>query len=506
MHSGPGCSLALHLSGLQAIFTHSSLADRDLLLYLHIVFYIFAGRCDVKTRVPKLLVVLGAVAMGMVAPGLLPAISLEETLARVDDAYEVRIALSAVDSAARAVAALAYPGSLAFSATPGAKGTSAVGRDFAEQVDLTGAVSLRLPVGLSAAAKDKLEAARATLAAAQAILLATRASTYARLYGLYQAAWLANTELEILEAESEATRLAAGAAARRYEAGELSLAERKRAEEDFLGTQTALLQGGLRQRLSWLELTYATGREKYPAEDLAESLPADSSLPRIVELVDWAQAHHPSVIEQRIKVGGVARSLATARKPKLELDARLTAGYQSHAASVSFASASPQLSATYSFPIATFGEVSSGPSPNTSTWSLGLSAGLSLEAGKAARFETEVLEAELKRETERLESLLRTLELGIRSHYQQWLKARDGVEQAQRAFVRAREIQLVVEAKLALGQASETDLALERAAVERGRWNLAAAAVAREKARLAAAEAAGYLAKLVRLDATAEGE
>ena len=434
--------------------------------------------------------------IGMGAPELARALSVADVLARVDESYEVRIARSEVDAAAKTLASLAYPGSVAVSADPGVRATTPLGGSFAQLIDLTGAVSLKVPLGLTEAAREKVDAARLALAVAEADLLAARSRVYAELYGLYQEAWLARAELDVLDLEVQSARLDAESAERRYEAGEISLAELKKAEDDLWKAQDALLTGGLEQRLSWLSLLYASGQEKHPADVLDPAIPEAATLPDVTELVDWSQRRLPSVIEQRARVEAAARSLRELRTLPVDLDARITGSFQSHSAAVSYATDTPQLTATYSFPIYTFGSIG-GASPSTPTWSLGLTAGVSVDVGRADRLAAGALEAGLRRETQRLDSLLRTAELGIRSRYQQWIKAKDGVEQAQRTLDRAREAQLVVDAKIELGQASQSDRLLARAAVERAQWTVSRARVSVEEARLAAAEASGYLDEMV---------
>jgi len=80
--------------------------------------------------------------IGMGAPELARALSVADVLARVDESYEVRIARSAVDAAAKTLASLAYPGSVAVSADPGVRATTPLGGSFAQLIDLTGAVVL----------------------------------------------------------------------------------------------------------------------------------------------------------------------------------------------------------------------------------------------------------------------------------------------------------------------------------------------------------------------------
>lgn len=438
-------------------------------------------------------------AIGVVAPSLARGLSVADVLARVDSSYEVRIARSAVDAAATTLASLAYPGSVAVSVDPGVRATTPLGGSFAQQIDLTGAVSLRVPLGLTEAAKDKVDAARLTLAVAEADLHAARSSVYSGLYSLYQEAWLARAELDVLDLEVQSAKLGAESAEGRYEAGEISLAELKRAEDDLWKAQDALLTGGLEQRLSWLSLLYASGQEKQPADALDPAIPEATSLPDVTELVDWSQRRLASVIEQRARVEAAARSLRELRTLPFDLDARITGSFQSHTAAVSYATDTPQITATYSFPIYTLGSTG-GASPSTLTWSLGLTAGVSFDVGRADRLAADALGAGLRRETQRLDSLLRTTELGIRSRYQQWIKAKEGVQQAQRTLDRAREAQRIVDTKIEMGQASPSDQLLAQAAVGRAQWTVSRARVSAEEARLAAAQAAGYLDEMVGLE------
>ena len=401
------------------------------------------------------------------------------------------VAPAAGEAVARGLAAVSYAGDISVSLDPALRASTAVGAAFPGAVDLSGVLAARIPIGLTPAAQAKVETARSALAVAQAALEAARAAAYANIHDLYRDASLARAEIDVLETEAEAARANAEVARSRYEAGEIPLTELKKVEDDLSRAQDALLQGGLAQRLSWLELVYATGEEKQPGEPADASAPPLGELPAVTELVDWSASHVQSVIEQRARVDAVEQALRGLRALPADFDARLTGSYLSHTATLTVDTASRALGATYSFPV-----VSGSNAP--STWSIGLSAGVSLNSGGADRLARAALEADLAREKERLAALLRTVELGIRSRYQQWIRAKDGVEQAQRSLERASEAAAIVEARIELGQAAAADRLLAGAAVDRARWNLDKAYLTAEGARIAAALSAGYLAEIAR--------
>jgi len=94
---------------------------------------------------------------------------------------------------------------------------------------------------------------------------------------------------------------------------------------------------------------------------------------------------------------------------------------------------------------------------------------------------------------ERLDFLKRTLDLDIRSKYQQWMKARDNVEQAEATVAFARENGDIAEVKRSLGMIGEEEILEAEAMVERARWNLSKAAADEVRAKMAAADAAAFL-------------
>jgi len=99
-------------------------------------------------------------------------------------------------------------------------------------------------------------------------------------------------------------------------------------------------------------------------------------------------------------------------------------------------------------------------------------------------------------EEEKLNALLETLNLEIRTAFQQWLNAGDSLEQAQRNLERAEENQKIVETKKAIGQAAEYEILEAAALVKRSQWKLESAFVDVEKTRMAAADAASYLSEI----------
>lgn len=451
-----------------------------------------------RNRAVRGALIHSALFLAILAPGL-GALSLEQALARVDKVPAVRSALLTVEHAQKELQSLSFPGSPALSLEPQLKATTREWEPFAEEVAVSAAATARFFPGLSAVEREQVRAAEDAVAAARGRLEQARAEGFVQIYSLYQAAGLAQEEQAVLAAELEAARVYAENLSERFRVGEVSLVELSEAQEDFDRKAEALLEGGLRVRLSWLELAFAVEWElTLETPRLAPEIGSAeaAALPRPPELVAWAAERDPELRALTAEMARLDETRARLAKSDLSFSLRGFGSVADHIVSVSYAFTDPLLSVGYTARLYTLGEI---PLPGGSrpTWDVGLSVGVSYTGGKTDRLAIETLEAARRQLVAQHALRRQALELGIRGQYLQWLKATQSLEQGRRNLQRAQENQRLLESKRSLGLVSEQDLLMEEALLQRARWSVLAGEVEQRRSALAVAASASYLGEIV---------
>ncbi len=444
--------------------------------------------------------IFGSALLLIIAPAV-TSLSLNDVLARLDETYAVRSARLSVDRAEKEFERLRFSGDPTVSLDPQVKATTRVGESFAEEVALSGTASAKLPLGLSEIEKERARAAADALTAARDRLAQARGEAFLEAYGLYQAAWLAREEQGVLTAELDAARAYTEALRERFQIGDVSLTDLSEAEEDLQRREEAVLEGGLKLRLSWLEMAYTFGFDltpETPELNPETRSPETAELPNPPVLAAWAFEHDP---ELKVLNNGIAQiddTLARLGKADLSVSLKGFGGISDHSASLTYTFQEPQLSASYSFPIYTIGEVpTSGSGTSEDTWNIGLSVGLSFTNGRADSLEGESLALTRELEMAKIEARQQSLELGIRSQYQQWLKATQSLEQARRNLERVEQNRKILDSKRSLGLVNDYDILAAAALGVRAHWTVRAAEIEEKVQRMRAADSAAYLTEIV---------
>jgi outer membrane protein TolC len=426
-------------------------------------------------------------------------LSFDEVLGRIDQTTDVQLAIIQVEEAKSKTRLVGFPGDPSLTLTPGVKAISQEEGYFGEQVDLTGAVSFGLPVGLSELEQEKVSEAHADLVVAQRNLEDVRDKIFLRLFSLYQTAWLAQEELGVLEKEAEAARAIYDITKHRFENGKASLIDLSEEDKDREKAEDLYLQGRLNHRLSWLELAFTAKLSPEVTAVLESPVIEETGVefPKPPELSAWAYSNHPTTVEQALKIRLISDSVNRLGKLDYALNLKTFFNYQDHAVTLGYVFTSPEMTGSYSFPIHSFGEIpeSTGAGSQVETWNMGVTLGLTIATGTNDGLVIEGLRLELQRERERLEFLKRALDLDIRSKYQQWLKAQDSVKQAETNLSFTIENRTIAETKKSLGMIGEEEFLEANALVERARWNLSKAIVDEVRAKMTAADAAAFLSK-----------
>ncbi len=439
--------------------------------------------------------ILITVIIAFSAAAGLYGITLSEVLSGVNETFEVKSAMLTVEKARRELAALNHAGNSSLSVDPTVKSTSTEQGSLGEAIEISASTALKIPLGLSSLAKEKAVFAGNALANAERSLKNAREKALIKLYSQYQAAWLAQEQLDVLTTELDSARAFEDIMRKNFKAGGASLLDLAAAEEALEEKQEAFFQGNLERRLTWLELSYTAGLAR-DTGTLEQSRPEVADLARPPELSSWLYDHHPSILLQKIRIREIQESIDRLAKIDLSLDLKTFLNTEDHSASLSYNFNSPEITAAYSFPLYSWGEIPAGSGSSVSTWNTGFTIGLGFEGSRADNLNIDSLSVEHQLEEEKLNALTETLHLEIRTAFQQWLKAGDSLEQAQRNLERAEENQKIVETKKTIGQAAEYEILEAAALVKRSQWKLESAFIDVEKTRMAAADAASYLSEI----------
>ena len=429
------------------------------------------------------------------------SISFPDLLERIDETYEVRSARLAAARAEKELEKVRFAGNPSVSLDPQIKATTRVDESFAEEVALSATAAARFPLGLSEIEKERVRVAADALSFAREVLARARGEGFVKAYRLYQATWLAQEEQKVLAAELNAASAYTAALRQRFQIGDISLTELSEAEEDLQRAEEAVLEGSLKLRLSWLEIAYTFGFDLTPETPVLEAENGYSGLaelPNPPALAAWAFERDPELMALQTGIARIDDTLSRLEKADLSVSLKGFGGISDHSASLTYTFQEPQIAAAYSFPVYSIGVVpTSGSGTSEDTWNLGLSIGLAYTGGRADSLETASLAVQREMEAAKVEARKQTLQLSIRSQYQQWLKAAQSREQSRRNLERFEQNRKILDSKRSLGLVNDYDILEAAALSDRARWNVMAADIEERVQRMETALSAAYLAEIV---------
>ena len=351
------------------------------------------------------------------------------------------------------------------------------------ETSVSGYTSVSVPFSLSGEEKDRLYTVGNSLAIARSIAAEVRAAGYIRIASLYQDLWLLQQETDVLKAEVAASELYLELLQERFNTGAISLAFLNQAEETRIERQEALIRNTLEQRLAWFELSLNTGLEG-DLPQLEELEIGVGDVPKPPELEGWIIRNHPVPARSRMLIDLLKQTTTRKLEPDIEVSIKPFWDYQDHSIAMTYTIFDPELTAGYTFPIHTWDEIPSGSGSSVETWSTGFSVNISLGSNRYDRLSADAAEVSIREEESRLEYLVQSTFLKVRSAYQQLLRSNELVMQAQRNLDRSISNRIIIEAKRNLDQAPRHEV-LEAVANEaRGVWRLRAAKIGSEKAFL----------------------
>jgi outer membrane protein TolC len=429
------------------------------------------------------------------------ALPLKDVLNRIDQTSGVRSAELAVDEARTNLNRLGFAGDFSLAIAPQAKATTEFVAAFPEQTDIGATITAKIPVGLSDSAQLQLRQAAENLRTAEQKLVQARDNAYVEVYGLFVQAWLVQREQEVLQAELEGARTYAAALESQFQAGKVSLVELTTANDDLRRKETASTQGELSRRLTWLKLADQVQLPFTPDTPNLDLDPASKvlrDLPLPPELINRAVVGNPDLNAIRSGMDGIEAQIAILGRPDLTTTLQVFGGAADHSVSLAYLIQQPQLSAAYSFPLYSSGSIPGNNAANLSdTWNIGVGFSLSFGGAKGNSLESATLQVQRAQDAQKLDLLRRSLELEIRSRYQEWLAATQETRQARDGLSRAEKNSAIVTSRRTLGLASDYEVPQATALLKRAEFSLLAAESAERIKLLSAANIAGYLTSVV---------
>ncbi|MCK5154391.1 MAG: TolC family protein [Spirochaetales bacterium] len=437
------------------------------------------------------LLILSVLFIGSQAFGL----NFQTVTDQLEKTYDVEFAMLEVERLEKEIRALLNPEDYNFGFNPTLKATSLEDGDFAEEVELSGTASLKIPLGLSDIEKEKLNFSLNSLELAEHAVETAKEKSFIKLYNLYQTAWLLQEEEPILELEVEAAENYSEILQQRFKAGTVSLITLAAADETLQERNDDYSQNVLKQRLAWYELMFNANLEMAP-ETLEKNTLNMEDLPKPPELSVWIEENHPLVNIERVKIEQLGQTIQRMKKPDIDISLKPFLNYADHSASLTYSFTDPEITSAYSFPLYTFGEIPAGSSNSSATWNTGITVNISLGSNRSDNLNIDALELGLKSALAKMDYLIESLNLGLRSSHQQLIRNQGAFDQATRDLIRSSENHKIMETKKELGQASEFDLLESKSLVARAEWKIEAARINTEMSWLSVLEDAAWFEKV----------
>lgn len=444
----------------------------------------------------KRIILITMLSILIIIPKVL-GLSFQTVTAQIDQTYDVRAALLEVERLQKEIAALMQPEDHNFSLNPSIKAITQEDGAFGEEIELTGSASIKIPLCLSDIEKEKLDYTLLSLRLAETAVATSRQKAFIKLYNLYQSVWLLQEEEAVLELEVNAAENYVEMLQQRFEAGSVSLITLAAADETLQERYDNYGQNLLKQKLSWFELMFTTGLDM-EREILEKSELNVKDIPKPPELKGWIKENHPLVEIERVKLQQLQQTIERMIKPDLDISIKpfFNSTGNEYTASINYNFSDPELTPSVSFPVYTSGEITSGGSSSISTWNTGVTVNISLGSNRSDRLNAAALELELESAEVKFDFLIESLNLVLRSSYQQLMRNQEALEQAERNLVRSTYNQKIIEAKNELGQTSKSELLESESLVERARWKIHAARIDTERSWLAVVENAAWFEKV----------
>ena len=413
----------------------------------------------------------------------LMGLTFSEVMDAADYNFDLNYALLEIDRLEAEVLVVTQPDDLRFAFNPALKVLTEIDGSFAGETALSGYTSVSIPFSLSGDEKDRLQAARNNLEIAHSNASEVRAASYIKLASLYQDLWLLQQEVAVIEAEVEASELYMELMQERFNSGAIPLVSLNLADETRIERQEALIRNRLEQRLVWFELSLNTGLEGDLTSLEVLEIPI-SDIPRPPELEGWIVSNHPVPARSRLVIELLRQTTDRKQEPDIDLSIKPFLNYKDHSVALTWNVFDPELSAGYTFPLSTWGEIPSGSGSSVETWNTGFSVNISLGSNRNDKLSAAADEISIREEEARLNYLIQSTFLKVRSAYQQLLRSNELVMQAQRDLERSINNRKIVEAKRELDQAPRHEVLEAVANERRGVWKLRAAEIGSEKAFL----------------------
>jgi outer membrane protein TolC len=419
--------------------------------------------------------------------------NLESFTDQIDLTYEVQTALLNAKLIGREILYLTHPEDVSFSLNPSVKSITSEGESFGEEIEISGSASAKIPMGLSSLEKERLIFAMDAKELAERAVQRARENVYITIYSLYQKLWLLQQEEKILETEVSVAENSLELLQQRFALGNVSLINLADADESLQEINNSLLQNQLEQRISWFELKSMTFLDMESEPGFLERVELNTEkIPNPPELYQWIRENNTDVINERMKLKQLEQTLKRLENPDFDFSVKsfFNSVENTFTASLNYNFFNPELTPALTFPIYTYGEIPSSGGSSTSTWNTGLIFNISIGSNRSDKLNGERLKIEIINERAKIDFLIESANLQLRSAYQQHLRDLDALEEAKRGLSRSLENQKIIETKKELGQISSSQFLESESIVERNLWKIEAARINVEKSWLTLVERA----------------
>ncbi len=367
------------------------------------------------------------------------------------------------------------------------------------------------PLGASSAEHEKRIAARELAELARRELEESYGKAFLDLFRLYAAAFTAQEDRSLAEAEADYYRLKLESATRRASRGLEAVSDLADAESEYQAAAERVIQTGMDARVAWFNLAYASGQDvvrpgpwlssESPEANLelaALNLPAFQApdlgfivkdLPQPGLLIAAARNRVAVIQAQRQRVAAARRSLETHSPSNFHLTPRILYATPDASASVGYGTSTGAISLGFDWkPYINPDSIIGNSTPPDH--SLSVSVLVSGSFNPNASSERRTLEAALRLEESKLAALEQEIDLLVRSKFAAYIKARDSLAESERTVRLVSELAAANRARQTLGQLTPEDVAANELLIARSAYSVAKARAALGQAYLEAVAAA----------------
>ena len=150
----------------------------------------------------RLLILLGIMSLTV----QIYSLDFDTVVQKIGNTYEIKNSLLEVQQLEKDLLVFESPDDISFSLSPSFKAVNPEDQTFIDDLEITGSISAKIPLGLSKLEFEKVLTASDAVTFSKINAENIKSSTFIKLYRLYNDLWLLQSEEKILEARSTSFR------------------------------------------------------------------------------------------------------------------------------------------------------------------------------------------------------------------------------------------------------------------------------------------------------------